>query len=208
MSAASHWEAVYRAKQPQEMSWFQREATLSLDWIRRVAPPPDAAVIDVGGGASTLADRLVRAGYRHLTVLDIAPSGLAHARARLGPAASAITWIEADALTADLPPAAFDLWHDRAVFHFLTDAADRARYVEQLRRSVRPGGHAIVATFAEDGPERCSGLPVVRYSAERLQAEFDGVARVIESVREQHTTPTGARQSFIYCIARVDGGGA
>jgi SAM-dependent methyltransferase len=166
-----HWERVYRGKAPTEVSWYQREARLSLDLIRRVAPDLDAPVVDVGGGASTLVDGLVDAGYQAVTVLDLAPTAMVVAQQRLGLAAARVTWIEADVLTADLP-GGYAVWHDRAVFHFLTDARDRARYVAQTQRAVRPGGYVIVASFGPDGPSRCSGNPVQRYSPEAMHAEF------------------------------------
>jgi SAM-dependent methyltransferase len=203
MDARTHWEAIYRAKQPHQLSWFQAEPRTSVDLIRRAVPDVNAAIIDVGGGASTLVDRLLSVGYRRLTILDLAPSALEAARRRLGQGAGDVTWMEADVLTADLPPGHFDLWHDRAVFHFLTAAADRARYVEQVRTALRPGGHVLVATFAADGPTRCSGLPVVRYAAAALAEEFGEGFRLITSAREEHVTPSGVVQAFIYALFRM-----
>ena len=202
MDAKAHWETIYKTKQPHELSWFQPQATTSLALIRRAAPDHGAAIVDVGGGASMLVDGLVAAGYTHVTVLDLSPSALNVARQRLGAAASAVTWLEADVLSADLAPEGFDVWHDRAVFHFLISAADRARYVEQLCRSLKPGGYAVLATFAEDGPTRCSGLPVVRYSAAGLHRELGPAFRLVESVREEHVTPWGAKQAFVYCLCQ------
>ena len=198
----SHWETVYRTKRPTDVSWYQREPTVSLELIRRGAPDTSARIIDVGGGASTLVDSLLRAGYSNVFVLDLSATALAETRTRLGDRASRVQWLEGDVLSGTLPEAAFDLWHDRALFHFLTNAGDRAAYVAQVRRAVRPGGYVLVATFAEDGPLRCSGLPVVRYSAETLCDEFDGGFELIDSVREQHVTPGGSTQSFIYCLCR------
>jgi ubiquinone/menaquinone biosynthesis C-methylase UbiE len=200
MDRKAHWETVYATRQPHEVSWFQREAHTSLALIQRVAPDDMAAIIDVGGGASTLVDGLVAAGYRCVTVLDLSHTALELARRRLGTTASGISWLEADILSADLPPASFDLWHDRAVFHFLTAPADRSRYVGQARRIVRPGGYVLVATFAHDGPTRCSGLPVARYTASALHQEFGPAFRPVESAREEHVTPSGARQAFVYCL--------
>jgi SAM-dependent methyltransferase len=199
----THWETIYKTKPPDQVSWFQPEATLSLALIRRIAPDATAAIIDVGGGASRLIDGLLAAGYRELCVLDLSPTALADARRRVGPAGAAVTWLEADVLGATLPPAAFDVWHDRAVFHFLTDAADRARYVAQVRRAVRPGGHVLVAAFADDGPAQCSGLPVVRYSASALHGEFGAGFRLVDSAREEHVTPSGATQAFVYCLCQT-----
>jgi len=203
MSNKAHWESLYAAKRPHELSWFQREAAISLALIRRVAPTPVAAIIDVGGGASTLVDGLLVAGYRNVTVLDLSSAAIGAARRRLGVAAASVNWQEADVLAADLPERAFDVWHDRAVFHFLTAEADRARYIAQMRRSVKPGGHVVVATFAEDGPTRCSGLPVVRYSPGTLHREFDSGLQLLEDVREEHVTPGGTKQAFVYCLFRV-----
>ena len=198
----THWENVYRTKRPNEVSWYQREPSLSLELIARAVPAPSARIIDVGGGASTLVDGLLHAGYSNLSVLDLSATALAEARQRLGDLASRVQWLEADVLSATLPETAFDLWHDRAVFHFLTNPADRAAYVAQVRRAVRPGGHVLVATFAEDGPQKCSGLPVARYSAEALHHEFDGGFELIDSARELHVTPGGFTQSFQYCLCR------
>lgn len=162
----------------------------------------EAAILDVGGGASTLVDGLLDAGYHDLTVLDIAPTALHQARERLGVRADRVKWVEGDVLTASLLPASIDLWHDRAVFHFLTDAGDRAAYVDQVRRALRPGGFTIIATFAEDGPTRCSGLEVVRYSAEELHTSFGGEFRLVDTQPERHRTPSGVEQSFLYCLCR------
>jgi SAM-dependent methyltransferase len=202
MDRRAHWENVYREKGPEQVSWFQPEARISRELIEREVPDRAAAILDVGAGASRLVDGLLAAGYRRLTVLDLSAAALAQSQRRLGIAAAGVTWLEADVLTADLPAAAFDVWHDRAVFHFLTEAPDRTRYVAQATRALRPGGCALVATFAEDGPTRCSGLDVARYSAAELQAEFGPAFRTIESRREEHRTPWGAVQAFTYCLCR------
>lgn len=198
-----HWEQVYRTRAPDQVSWYQPEARISLNLIRRVAADRDAAIIDVGGGASTLVDGLLDSGYRDITVLDIASEALAVTRARLGERAGDVRWIDDDIVTADLPAAAYDVWHDRAVFHFLTDAADRARYMDQVKHALRPGGHLIMATFALDGPPRCSGLGVVRYSAESLGVELGNGFELLDSVREEHHTPSGAIQRFQYSLLRM-----
>lgn len=205
MDPKSHWERVYHNQLPTQVSWYQPHALRSLSLIRRVSPPPDGAIIDVGGGASTLIDDLLVAGYHDLTVLDLSATALAEARTRLGARANDVRWIEADILEAPLPQAGYSVWHDRAVFHFLTAPADRARYVAQVRRAVRSGGFVLVATFADDGPTRCSGLEVNRYSPDALHAEFGAPFRLIDSEREQHITPGGVRQAFIYCLCRIDG---
>lgn len=204
MSREKHWEAIYRSKAPTDVSWYQPEARLSLELIRRVAPGLDEPVVDVGGGASTLVDGLLGVGYRDIMVLDLAPAALARAQERLGEREAQVRWIVADVLNAPLPRASCVVWHDRAVFHFLTDPRDRARYVAQAQRIVRPGGHVIVASFGPEGPSRCSGLEVVRYSPEGLHAEFGSAFQLLESSQENHRTPTGATQAFVYCLCRVE----
>jgi SAM-dependent methyltransferase len=203
MDSKSHWEGIYRNKLPTQVSWYQPHALRSLELIRRVSPRPDGAIIDVGGGASTLIDDLLDAGYRDLTVLDLSATALALARDRLGTRANTVRWVEADVLEASLPKTAYSLWHDRAAFHFLTAPGDRARYVAQVRRAVRPGGVVLVATFADDGPTRCSGLEVARYSPEGLHAEFGTSFHLMSSEREEHLTPAGVRQAFVYCLCRM-----
>lgn len=164
--------------------------------------PRTAGIIDVGGGASTLVDDLLADGYSNLSVLDLSGAALAVAKARLQAQASKVQWLEADITTVQLPEAAFEVWHDRAVFHFLTDPADRQAYVNTVMRSVKPGGHVIVATFADDGPTKCSGLPVMRYSADALHAEFGAPFILEKHEREEHHTPGGAVQKFVYCYCR------
>jgi SAM-dependent methyltransferase len=203
MDDKEHWEAVYEAKPADGVSWFQPSAERSLALIQRVAPALDAPIIDVGGGASVLVDDLLGLGYRDLTVLDLARSALAVAQERLGAPAADVRWLEADVRTAALPEDHFAVWHDRAVFHFLTDAADRAAYVAQVERAVRSGGFVLVATFAEDGPTKCSGLPVARYSPDALHREFGSAFELVSSERETHATPVGTQQQFIYCLCRL-----
>lgn len=202
MDAKHHWETIYSSKSATEVSWFQEEAELSLALISEVAPDPAARILDVGGGASRLVDGLLRKGYGNVTVLDLSAAALEQARARLDDAGSRVLWLEADIRTIELEPAATDVWHDRAVFHFLTSEEDRQRYVQQVRHAVRPGGYVLVATFADDGPERCSGLEVARYSAGALHAEFGDAFRLVRSEREEHVTPWGATQRFVYCLCR------
>jgi len=203
MDPRAHWQKVYETKKPTEVSWYQPAARVSSSLIRRVAPDRSAAIIDVGGGASTLVDGLLAAGYSSVSVLDVSSAALAEASERLGGDAARVTWLEANVLDAALPASAYDVWHDRAVFHFLTEAADRERYVKQVRRSVRPGGYVMVATFASDGPTKCSGLEVARYAPEELHGEFGSDFQLVDSAREEHHTPTGAVQPFIYCLCRV-----
>lgn len=204
MNLKAHWETVYRTKRPDEVSWYQRNARTSRELIERVATDRAARILDVGGGASTLVDALLSSGYSDLTVLDVSSTALEAARRRLGDRAAGVTWLEADVLTHAFPSAAFDVWHDRAVFHFLTAARDRERYVEQVRRAMRPGGYVLVATFAESGPTKCSGLPVARYTPDALHAVFGSGFRLLESTREDHVTPSGAIQPFVYCVCRFE----
>lgn len=199
---SKHWQTVYETKLSDEVSWFQREPRLSHELIARVARSLDASILDVGGGASTLVDALLSDGYRHVTVLDLAEAGLRQARARLGPDAARATWLVADVLDAPLTPSSIDVWHDRAVFHFLTRTEDQERYIAQAKRSVRPGGYVLVATFAEDGPTRCSGLDVARYSPAQLHGVFGPGFLLEASLREDHITPSGSHQSFTYCLCR------
>lgn len=205
MGRKEHWEAVYGKKKPDEVSWYQAEPTLSLKLIDQAAGQRPASVIDVGGGASTLVDRLLGRPTMKVTVLDLSGAALGAAQQRLGPQAGSVNWIEADILNVDLPEGAYDIWHDRAVFHFLTDAADRRRYVEQVSRSVKIGGHVLVATFDADGPTKCSGLDVARYSPDELHAQFGSAFRLVRSEHESHVTPWGAIQKFVYCVCSVEG---
>ena len=193
-----HWEGVYSGKPADQVSWFQQHAASSLRLIKGCADT-NAQIIDVGGGASVLVDELLNAGYRNLTVLDLAESALTASRARLGERAQSVQWIAADITQADLPAAQYDVWHDRAVFHFLIDPEDRARYVEQVLKSVKPGGHVIVATFGPGGPLQCSGLDVERYTPDALHAEFGTPFRLLGHETEIHHTPAGKEQEFVYC---------
>jgi SAM-dependent methyltransferase len=194
-----HWETVYQDKAVDAVSWFQPHATSSLRLIEEAAPDRCSAIIDVGGGASVLVDDLLDAGYSRLTVLDLAQSALAASQSRLGARAQSVSWIAADITTADLPEASYDVWHDRAVFHFLTDAADRERYVKQVLHAVKPGGHVIVAAFGPGGPLQCSGLDVVRYAPDDLHAEFGAPFHLLRHQTEIHQTPAGKEQEFVYC---------
>lgn len=197
-----HWQTVYRDKSEAQTSWFRAHLDESLRLIDALHLPAAAPIIDVGGGRATLVDDLLARGFSDITVLDIAEPALAASRSRLGDAAQRVTWLAADIATAKLPAAHYGLWHDRAVFHFLADAQARERYVAQAVRAVRPGGFAIVATFAADGPERCSGLPVRRYDAAALASEFAPAFELAGAARDEHTTPWGARQPFTYAVLR------
>lgn len=202
MDSKTHWERLYETKAPTRVSWYQEHAQLSLQFIQRTGIKKTDPIIDVGGGASTMVDDLLAAGFQRITVLDISAKALELARARLGKRAANVTWLEADITQADLPEHAYALWHDRAVFHFLTQPADRQRYIETARRAIREGRHLIVATFALDGPDHCSGLEVMRYSPESLHSEFGAGFQLVDSVRETHCTPFGTEQRFIYCYCR------
>lgn len=196
-----HWEGVYRDKAADQVSWFQPHAASSCRLVTEAAGP-DARIIDVGGGASVLVDDLLDAGYRNVTVLDLAEAALDVSRARLGSRCDAVQWVAADITRAELPDACYDVWHDRAVFHFLTDPADRARYVAQVLKSVKPGGRVIVAAFGPGGPLQCSGLDVVRYAPQTLHAEFGAPFQLLGHETEIHCTPGGREQEFVYCYCR------
>jgi ubiquinone/menaquinone biosynthesis C-methylase UbiE len=200
MQSKAHWEKAYTTKASNEVSWFQEHAKVSLKLFRDAGISSSASIIDVGGGASTLVDDLLARGHKNVTVLDLSSAALATAKSRLGERAAQVRWVEANVLEADLPAHAYDLWHDRAVFHFLTTAEERHTYVQKVMRAVKPGGFVIVATFAEDGPVKCSGLPVMRYSANELQAEFGEPFQLLAHERESHHTPGGNEQKFVYCI--------
>jgi len=198
----THWDNLYASKKPTEVSWHQTHLEKSLELIRATGVNEFARIIDVGGGASTLVDDLLATGFRNVTVLDIASAAIRNARARLGKRADDVTWLEADITRVDLPAHHYDLWHDRAVFHFLTDADDRRRYLEAVNHTVKSGGHVIVATFGPHGPRQCSGLDIVRYAPESLQREFGADYRLVQTLTEDHVTPAGKHQEFIYCYCR------
>lgn len=200
MERKAHWDEVYTTKGETDVGWFQANPALSLELILSVAPA-GGWVIDVGGGASRLVDRLLDLEFAHVAVLDISATALAKAKVRLGERAPAVRWIEADVTTVD-SVGTFGVWHDRAVFHFLTDPADRRKYVELAARTVPPGGYLIVATFALNGPPKCSGLDVCRYDAESLSREFEDAFSLVREARETHVTPKGSAQAFVYGLFR------
>ena len=191
----SHWQNVYQTKGERDVSWFQEIPTISLDLIRATGAAADTSIIDIGGGASRLADALLAEGFPAVTVLDVSEKALATSRVRLGPRAEQVTWTVAD-VTAWHPDRRYDVWHDRAAFHFLTDVADRAAYAACVRNAVGPGGHVIIGTFALDGPERCSGLLVVRHDAASIGEVLGPSFKLIESRQHGHRTPGGAVQRF------------
>jgi SAM-dependent methyltransferase len=196
-NSREHWDRVWTTTDPCEVSWFESSPGLSVKMIEALALRPDASIIDVGGGVSRLAGELLRRGYEDLTVADISHAALEKARAGLGAEAAKVNWVVADVRSHDFGRR-FAVWHDRAVFHFLVDERDRDGYLEVLRRSLAPNGHAIVATFGPDGPTSCSGLPVARYSADELAEAFSPVASLSSDRLEVHQTPSGKAQQFLY----------
>lgn len=204
MHKQHHWDNVYQTKDSAHVSWYAPCLETSLQLIRQLAPAPDTAILDVGSGASTLVDDLLAANYTKLTMLDISQQALDIAQYRLGDAAKQVNWLVGNVLDIDLPANHYAVWHDRAVFHFLTETADRQRYVQQILRAVKPGGHVIMATFGEDGPTQCSGLDVMRYNATALHGEFGRSFSLLDSLTVNHQTPGGAVQQFLYCYCRVD----
>ncbi len=197
MNPKEHWNHVYQSKGAADVSWYQTQPAVSLRLIQASGVGKSAGLLDVGGGASVLVDCLIAAGFGNVAVLDLSGVALGYARQRLGPHASDVTWFEAD-VTEFIPPRRFGLWHDRAVFHFLTDEADRRKYVQTLARTLAPGGHIIIATFAREGPPQCSGLDVARYDAASLCAELGPGLRLVEQVDETHVTPWNTEQKFSY----------
>jgi len=198
-----HWDAAYKSRPRERLGWHTPTLRTSLEWITALGLPPDAPIIDVGGGASTLVDDLIGAGYQSITVLDISAVALGLARRRLGNKAERVAWLNADITEIELPRHAYGLWHDRAVFHFLDEARDRELYRENLLRSVRPGGHVIIATFAPQAPPRCSGLPVQRYDRAQLMETLGPELELIEDRNELHVTPGGVEQPYLYCRFRL-----
>ena len=200
-SRQAHWEGVYTTKRENEVSWFQDNPAPSLELIAAVGATRATAIIDIGGGASRLVDGLLAKGFRALTMLDLSGAALKAAKSRLGAQSENVNWIVADATLWE-PTDVYDIWHDRAAFHFLTEENDRVAYVERMKKGLRAGGHAIVATFAPDGPERCSGLRVMRYDAETLGQTLGQEFDLIETRRHSHTTPWGSTQSFQFSVFR------
>jgi 2-polyprenyl-3-methyl-5-hydroxy-6-metoxy-1,4-benzoquinol methylase len=204
MDTRSHWEKVYDTKAPDQVSWFRPHLQMSLSLIEHASPDRSASIIDVGAGPSTLVDDLLVAGYRDLTVLDISQSAIDVARNRLGADAASIQWLCVDVTEENFRAHSYDVWHDRAVFHFLTSPDQRAAYVQRVLHAVRPGGNVIVSTFGPDGPTRCSGLEAVRYDAQSLHGEFGRRFQLVESSKELHQTPLGTIQQFLYCYCKVE----
>ena len=202
MNRREHWERVYTSKQPTEVSWYQPTPARSLELLREAGAGPRTSLIDIGGGDSTLVDVVIAERLGTITVLDISGAALARAQTRLGERSRDVTWLEGDVTSVTLPSAAFDIWHDRAVFHFLTGADDCARYATTAAAALKPGGALIMATFAADGPMKCSGLDVRRYSTESLALALGGAFHLTRSFNDVHRTPSGAEQRFLYSVFR------
>lgn len=199
-----HWETVYETKAPDAVSWYQPHLEKSLQLIINADRNRAAQVIDVGGGEATLVDDLLATGYRNVSVLDISQRAIDVCKARLGEQSTSITWFTTDILKAALPQKFYDIWHDRAVFHFLTSEDHRRKYVSQVAHAVKTGGHVIVATFGPQGPEKCSGLSTMRYDADSLHEQFGTSFRLIQSATELHNTPFGTTQQFLYCYCKLE----
>lgn len=197
-----HWESVYATKAPTEVSWYVAHLDLSLELIDRVSPDRAGAILDVGGGASTLVDDLILRHYTDISVLDISQTAIDAARLRIGTDAGRVEWLVGDICERELEASKYNVWHDRAVFHFLTLPESRACYLTKAAKSVKSGGHLIVGTFGQEGPTRCSGLDVVRYDAPALACEFGSTFRLVQSQTERHTTPSGGTQQFLYCVLK------
>jgi SAM-dependent methyltransferase len=199
MNSQTHWDKIYREKAADAVSWYRPHLETSVALIERAVPDRCACIIDVGGGEPTLVDDLLVLGYQNLSVLDVSQTAVDVTKNRLGSNSERVQWMIADVLTAPLAPAAYDVWHDRAVFHFLTQPNQRRAYVRQVARAVKSGGYVLVSTFGPNGPTRCSGLEVVRYDAESLHAEFGVRFNMLDSVKELHKTPFGTTRQFLYC---------
>lgn len=204
MDVKTHWEKVYQTKAPDAVSWYKPHLETSLNLIERTGATPSSAIIDVGAGESTLADDLLSLEFQNITVLDISETAINVCRKRMGAAAKRVHWLVADVTRTELEPGGYDIWHDRAVFHFLTVMEQRVAYVSNVARSVKRGGHVIVSTFGPEGPTKCSGLEVMRYDAESLHGQFGERFRLVESSEELHNTPFGTTQQFLYCYCRVE----
>jgi 2-polyprenyl-3-methyl-5-hydroxy-6-metoxy-1,4-benzoquinol methylase len=204
MDTKEHWDHVYLTKKADAVSWYRPHLETSLSLIERAASSRTSALIDVGGGESTLVDDLLLRGYQNVSVLDVSQTAINVSRQRLGSAAERVQWLVGDITDIELKQGAYDVWHDRAVFHFLITHEQRLAYVRQVARSVKHGGHVIVSTFGPEGPTKCSGLEVVRYDEGTLHDEFGARFQLIESSKELHRTPLGTTQQFLYCYCRLD----
>lgn len=202
MDREKHWNDRYSTTPIERLGWYRMHLERSLKWIEELGLPSDASIVDVGAGASTLVDDLLARGFTDISALDVSREALAITRKRLGEKAEGIEWYVADVTSAELPEASFDLWHDRAVFHFLTDESDRDLYRQTLRHALRPSGHLLIGVFSPDAPAKCSGLPVERYTLEQLEAEFAGEFEIVGESGELHVTPGGVRQPYVYALFR------
>ncbi|MEH6578577.1 MAG: class I SAM-dependent methyltransferase [Amphritea sp.] len=202
MNQKDHWEQVYSSKLTQKLGWYEPHLQASLSLIKGLNLTVDAPIIDVGGGASTLVDDLLEADYRSITVLDIAENAVSLVKARLGKKTEQVVWLEGDITSVDLPIHYYTLWHDRAVFHFLTEHSQQRKYRDKLLKALKPGGYVIIGTFAPEAPVRCSGLPVQRYSPEQLESTLGGEFGLQHYHKEVHITPGGVEQMYLYCLFR------
>ena len=202
MNQKHHWEQVYSTRPTDKLGWYEPHLQTCLTWIKELSLSLDAPIIDVGGGASTLVDDLLDAGYRSITVLDIAAQALSSAKARLGKRANVISWLEGDVTSIDLPHQRFELWHNRAVFHFLIEPEQQQKYRDRLLKALKPDGNLIIGTFAPEAPPTCSGLPVQRYSQEQLENTLGGKFELKGHHKELHITPGGVEQMYLYCHFR------
>jgi len=199
MNQKDHWEKVYSGKPSRKLGWYKPHLRTSLGWIEELSLSTDASIIDVGGGASTLVDDLLRAGYQSITVLDISEKALSLVRERLGERAELVTWLTGDITSVDLPSNQYELWHDRAALHFLTEPVQQRKYRDQLLKALKPGGHLVIGTFELEAPPKCSGLPVQRYSKDQLGDLLGAEFELVRHQNEQHVTPAGVAQMYLYC---------
>lgn len=202
MNEREHWEHIYSIRPAEKLGWYEPQLQLSLRWIKELGLAMDAQIIDVGGGVSTLVEDLLNEGYRDVTVLDISDTALSLVKGRLGDMANQVAWIEGDITSIDLPANDYDVWHDRAVFHFLTDPEQRQKYLNNLLNGLKPGGHLIIGTFAKEAPPMCSGLPVQRYSLAQLESTIGEQFELQQHQKELHITPGGVEQMYLYCRFR------
>ena len=202
MDRKSHWEQVYATRMAEKLGWYKPRLDTSLSWLAELNLGRSASIIDVGGGASTLVDDLVDAGYESITVLDVAEEALAASKKRLGRQSEMVMWLSGDITDYSLPPNRFALWHDRAMLHFLVDAEQRDAYHANLMQSLQPGGHVIIGVFAPEAPEKCSGLPVRRYDADSLARFLGDAFELLRQHKEMHVTPGGVEQMYVYCLFR------
>lgn len=202
MNRKDHWEKVYSSKRNESLGWYAPHLRISLAWLKSLELAAHAPIIDVGGGASTLVGDLLESGYRSLTVLDISETALASAKARLGAKAEWVTWLSGDILSVQLPANQYELWHDRAVFHFLTEPEQQQKYRNNLLKALKPGGHLIIGAFAPEAPPKCSGLPVQRYDRGHLASTLGAEFELVQHTKDLHITPSGVEQMYLYCLFR------